>query len=133
MTRLTDLPSDQARRLAELECPDFETQPWVAGPALSQRRVAIVSSAGLVVRGDARDLQSFHARLGLSTPGAETPWGAVTQGRFSTSWHSSSAKRLARSGGKSVSLVTEPVLASAKGDGIASSCRSLSLILDRLI
>ena len=52
MTRLTDLPPAQAKRLAELECPDFETRPWVTGPALSQRRVAIVSSAGLVVRGE---------------------------------------------------------------------------------
>jgi D-proline reductase (dithiol) PrdB len=52
VTRLTDLPPGQAKRLAELECPDFETRPWVAGAALSQRRVAIVSSAGLVVRGD---------------------------------------------------------------------------------
>ena len=52
MTRLSDLPPAQAKRLAELECPDFETRPWVTGPALSQRRVAIVSSAGLVVRGE---------------------------------------------------------------------------------
>ncbi len=52
MTRLTDLPSAQGKRLAELECPDFETRPWVTGPALSQRRVAVVSSAGLVVRGE---------------------------------------------------------------------------------
>src|SRR6202162_3982231 len=52
MTRLTSLPPAQAKRLAELECPDFETRPWVTGPALSQRRVAIVSSAGLVVRGE---------------------------------------------------------------------------------
>ena len=52
MTRLTDLPPAQAKRLAELECPDFETRPWISGPALSQRRVAIVSSAGLVIRGE---------------------------------------------------------------------------------
>ena len=52
MTRLTDLPPAQAKRLAELECPDFATRPWVTGPPLSQRRVAIVSSAGLVVRGE---------------------------------------------------------------------------------
>ena len=50
MTRLTDLPPGQAKRLAEVECPEFKTRPWVTGPALSQRRVAIVSSAGLVVR-----------------------------------------------------------------------------------
>jgi D-proline reductase (dithiol) PrdB len=52
MTRLTDLPPAQAKRLAELECPDFKTRPWVTGPALSRRRVAIVSSAGLVLRGE---------------------------------------------------------------------------------
>jgi D-proline reductase (dithiol) PrdB len=52
VTRLTDLPPAQAKRLAELECPDFATRPWVTGTALSQRRVAIVSSAGLVVRGE---------------------------------------------------------------------------------
>jgi D-proline reductase (dithiol) PrdB len=52
MTRLTSLPPAQAQRLAELECPDFKTRPWVTGPALARRRVAIVSSAGLVVRGE---------------------------------------------------------------------------------
>jgi D-proline reductase (dithiol) PrdB len=52
MTRLTDLPAGQAKRLAELECPDFVTRPWVSGPPLSARRVAIVSSAGLVRRGE---------------------------------------------------------------------------------
>ncbi len=52
MTRLTDLPPAMAKRLAELECPQFATTPWVNGPPLSERRVAIVSSAGLVVRGE---------------------------------------------------------------------------------
>jgi D-proline reductase (dithiol) PrdB len=52
MTRLTSLPPAQAKRLAEVECPDFATRPWVTGPALSRRRVAIVSSAGLFVRGE---------------------------------------------------------------------------------
>lgn len=50
--RLSDLPAAQAKRLAELECPDFKTRPWVEGPQLAQRRVAVVSSAGLVVRGE---------------------------------------------------------------------------------
>ena len=52
MTRLVDLPPAQAKRLAELECPNFATEPWVTGPPLSRRRVAIVSSARLVVRGE---------------------------------------------------------------------------------
>ena len=50
--RLEKLPAAQAERYATLECPDFETTPWVEGPPLVQRRVAIVSSAGLVVRGE---------------------------------------------------------------------------------
>src|SRR6266850_1534143 len=36
----------------------------------------------LNVRGDARDLQSFEVHLLINTPGAETPWGQVTEGRF---------------------------------------------------
>ena len=50
--RLEKLPAAQAERYASLECPDFLTAPWVEGPPLAQRRVAIVSSAGLVVRGE---------------------------------------------------------------------------------
>jgi hypothetical protein len=34
------------------------------------------------VRGDARDLASFGARVLLNTPGADTPWGTVSLGRF---------------------------------------------------
>lgn len=49
--RLDRLPPAQAQRLAELECPNFTTEPWVTGPPLAERRVAIVSSAGLLVRG----------------------------------------------------------------------------------
>ena len=52
MVRLTDLAPAQAKRYSELECPSFETTPFVTGPALAQRRVAIVASAGLVVRGE---------------------------------------------------------------------------------
>lgn len=50
--RLSNLPAAIANRLATLECPDFTTRPWVEGAPLNERRVAIVSSAGLVVRGD---------------------------------------------------------------------------------
>ena len=51
MVRLADLPPAQATRLAAFDCPNFTTEPWVTGPPLSQRRVAIVSLAGLLVRG----------------------------------------------------------------------------------
>jgi hypothetical protein len=48
---LTDLPPAQAKRLAELDCPDFTSAPWVTGSARSQRRVTMVSSAGLAAPG----------------------------------------------------------------------------------
>src|SRR3954453_14193143 len=50
--RLERLPAAQAERYAAVECPVFETTPWVNGPPLRERRVAVVSSAGLVVRGE---------------------------------------------------------------------------------
>jgi D-proline reductase (dithiol) PrdB len=50
--RLTDLPGAMAKRLAEAECPDFKTRPWVGGQPVARRRVAVVSSAGLAVRGE---------------------------------------------------------------------------------
>ena len=50
--RLDKLPAAQAERYALLECPDFATTPWVKGPPLGERRVAIITSAGLVVRGE---------------------------------------------------------------------------------
>jgi D-proline reductase (dithiol) PrdB len=38
--------------LAERRCPDFGDPPWVESPARNSRRVAIVSTAGLMQRGD---------------------------------------------------------------------------------
>jgi D-proline reductase (dithiol) PrdB len=95
LTRLTDLPPAMAQRLAELECPDFTTRPWVTGPALSQRRVAIVSSAGLVVRGEmpfrgrdadyraipadtrAEDLLMSHISINFDRTGFQEDWNVV--------------------------------------------------------
>jgi len=52
MVRLSELPAAEARFLRDTECPSFDTEPWVTGPALAERRVAMVSSAGLHIRGD---------------------------------------------------------------------------------
>jgi D-proline reductase (dithiol) PrdB len=38
--------------MANLETPRFADRPFVAGPALSARRIAVVTSAGLVRRGE---------------------------------------------------------------------------------
>ena len=52
MPRLDQLPGSMGSHLATLPCPSFDTQPWVVGPPLNQRRIAIVSTAGLHKRDD---------------------------------------------------------------------------------
>jgi D-proline reductase (dithiol) PrdB len=52
MARLEDLPEPLRTTVANLPCPAFDTTPFVTGPKLSERRVAIVSSAALIHRGD---------------------------------------------------------------------------------
>lgn len=52
MARL-DKMDDMMRGVLEgLPCPTFDTQPRVDGPPLSERRVAIISTAGIHPRGD---------------------------------------------------------------------------------
>ena len=54
MVRLTDLSAAERehhlKRVAML--PAFTGRPWVRGPALAQRRIAVVTTAGLHLRGD---------------------------------------------------------------------------------
>lgn len=57
MARLSDLPEGMRNRLVELDCPAPGAVSWVTGPPLSQRQVAIVSTAGLFLRGE----QPFQA------------------------------------------------------------------------
>jgi len=52
MARLEDIPQPTRDAVANLPCPAFDTHPLVAGPPLAQRRVAIVTSAALIRRGD---------------------------------------------------------------------------------
>ena len=52
MARLKDIPQPTRDAVVAAPCPDFDTQPFVTGPPLAQRRVAIVSSAALIRRGD---------------------------------------------------------------------------------
>ncbi|PKB59192.1 MAG: hypothetical protein BZY83_03250, partial [SAR202 cluster bacterium Casp-Chloro-G2] len=52
MVRLEALDEAEAASLRRMDCPVFETQPWVSGPPLSERRVAIITTAGLHRRDD---------------------------------------------------------------------------------
>lgn len=50
--RLSEEPEPLRSILVNLECPTYDTQPWVAAPPLAEARVAIVSTAGIQRRGD---------------------------------------------------------------------------------
>ena len=54
MVRLADLPEwDRDNMLKKVPTlPRFDGRPWVRGASLARRRVAIVTTAGLHVRGD---------------------------------------------------------------------------------
>jgi D-proline reductase (dithiol) PrdB len=52
MARLDDIPQPTRDAVANAVCPSFETTPFVSGPTLAERRVAIVSSAALIRRND---------------------------------------------------------------------------------
>lgn len=54
MARLEDVPANERKMMLELDCSGYEDRkPWVDGPPLAERRVAIVSTAALNLRGDA--------------------------------------------------------------------------------
>ena len=73
MARLEDIPEPTRSVVAALPCPAFDTTPFVSGPPLSQRRVALVSSAALIRRGDRPfPVGSGEAReVGADWPAAE--------------------------------------------------------------
>jgi D-proline reductase (dithiol) PrdB len=52
MARLDDIPEPTRTAARDIPCPAFDTTPFVAGPGLSERRVALISSAALIHRGD---------------------------------------------------------------------------------
>ena len=50
--RLDDLPEVEASHLRRVECPTYDDTPLLRGKPLAERRVAIISTAGLHRRGD---------------------------------------------------------------------------------
>ena len=52
MARLSEMPPSIKNILETLECPQFDSDPWVEAIPLAERRVAIISTAGLQTRGD---------------------------------------------------------------------------------
>lgn len=52
MARLELMGEDERKHLLALPCPTYDQTPSVSGPPLSQRKVAIISTAGLHKKGD---------------------------------------------------------------------------------
>jgi D-proline reductase (dithiol) PrdB len=96
MARLESFDLAEQKRLRELPCPAFTTSPWVTGPPLNKRRVAIVSTAGLHRREDrpftsdpgdiyriipsgvkAEDLVMSHVSVNFDRSGFERDWNLV--------------------------------------------------------
>lgn len=96
MARLENMTELERKHLENVNCPTFETHPWVTGPALNQRRVAIVSTAGLhkreerpftldspvqyrIIPGDVRanDLIMTHVSANFDPTGFQQDWNTV--------------------------------------------------------
>lgn len=52
MARLENMPEPMRSHLKRLPCPSFDTTPWVTGPPLHERRIAMISTAGLHRKND---------------------------------------------------------------------------------
>lgn len=96
MARLDQMTEAERKHHEDLPCPAFETHPWVTGPPLDRRRVAIVSTAGLhrrddrpftldpgdyyrIIPGDiqANDLVMSHVSTNFDRSGFQQDWNVV--------------------------------------------------------
>jgi D-proline reductase (dithiol) PrdB len=72
MARMEDVDRFMRDELIALECPEFESTPWVEAPKLAESRVAVISTAGLQRRGDRPfDLGAADYRVILGETAAE--------------------------------------------------------------
>lgn len=83
MARLEDFTEPMRSHLEQLDCGSFPGAPWVAAKPLNERRIAIVSTAGLQRRGDRPfDLGTADFRV---IPG-ETPARDIIMSHISTNF-----------------------------------------------
>lgn len=73
MARLEDLPEPNRAHILALEMVTFDAQPWVPGPPLAERRIAVVSTAALGHRDEPPFLpgSAEYRALPASLPAAE--------------------------------------------------------------
>ncbi len=95
MARLEKMSAEDQRHLPTLPCPTFDSAPWVDGPPLAERRVALISTAGLHRQGDrpfeigardyrlipvetpAADLVMSHISSNFDRTGFQQDWNVV--------------------------------------------------------
>ncbi len=94
--RLEKVSEEERKMLLSFKCPSFETNPWVTGPPLNKRRVAIITTAGLHGRQDrpfqmnrddcyrvipgnvqANDLVMSHLAASFDRSGFQRDWNVV--------------------------------------------------------
>lgn len=95
MVRLDRMPESDRKRLLSLSCPTYKTTPWATGPVLAERRLALISTAGLHRRSDrpfatgamdyriipadisANDLVMSHVSANFDRTGFQQDWNVV--------------------------------------------------------
>lgn len=96
MVRLEKLSERERELLLSLPCPEFDSNPYVSGPPLKERRVAIVTTSGLHCRNDrpfsidpndfyrvipgtveANDLVMSHVAASFDRSGFQRDWNVV--------------------------------------------------------
>ena len=96
MVRLEKLSPEERKGIESLVCPIFKKHPFVDGPTLNKRRVAIISTAGLhrredrpftheagdfyrIIPGDIKssDLVMSHVSVNFDRTGFQQDWNVV--------------------------------------------------------
>jgi D-proline reductase (dithiol) PrdB len=95
MARLSDMPEALRQHVETLPLPVFEDTPSANGPSLSERRVALISTAGLSMRGEspfgmgaadyriipgnaeADDIVMSHISVNYDRTGYQRDWNVV--------------------------------------------------------
>ncbi len=96
MARLDKMSELERKHIEKLDCPTFESFPWAEGPSLNERRVAIVSTAGIhchddrpftfdpgdsyrIIPGDikAKDLVMTHVSTNFDHTGFQQDWNVI--------------------------------------------------------
>jgi D-proline reductase (dithiol) PrdB len=97
MVRLQNVSEDEREFLLGLNCPTFPTSPWVNGPPLHERRLAVLTTSGLHLRNDrpfsfdmdeclyrvipgnvqANDLVMSHISASFDRTGFQRDWNVI--------------------------------------------------------